>query len=69
VHFCDVLYYCCDLWTSKNKDKYEHEHKQKKKEIKLVCLKCGSAFGDDYKKKHEVVIWLNMAGEKLKWNI
>jgi len=42
---------------------------KKRKRTKLVCLKCGSAFDDDYKKKHEVVIWLNMAGEKLKWNI
>lgn len=36
---------------------------KKRKRTKLVCLKCGSTFDDDYKKKHELT---QHGGEKVK---
>jgi len=36
---------------------------KKRKRTKLVCLKCGSTFDDDYKKKHELT---QHGGEKVR---
>lgn len=36
---------------------------KKRKRTKLECLKCGSTFDDDYKKKHEMS---QHGGEKVK---
>lgn len=52
---------CCEF--KRIKPNMNMNTNKKRKRTKLVCLKCGSTFDDDYKKKHELT---QHGGEKVR---